>query len=318
LWPVLTVPLRYAIDGLGNMFLNDPWRSYVINWPAFIVMFTLGALSYRSAYPTRLRAVTWGILLFTFVSYTAVAWQFWVDAAFPQTFGDVSNLAAFLPLFAATALLTLKRFDRVVVMGGYLKSSRVALCLMTLFRFPAFVDSFSVTLVTYFSFYIPLLNALELRQFLYLAAAAMLLGTVSNERVRTIGLHYVLPFVAFLLLNNVAARSALYYFGERVSFGYMSGAPYFQGIIAILWGIASLGCVFGGKKYGGRPLWFMGAGLLALDILKLMTIDLRNSATVIRIFAFLLLGGFFLIIGWAAPLPPKNTRTDKQQDEGEM
>ncbi|MDR1134356.1 MAG: DUF2339 domain-containing protein, partial [Synergistaceae bacterium] len=318
LWPIsASVSLRYAIDGLGNMFLNDPWRSYVTNWPAFIVMFALGALSYRSASPTRLRAVTWGILLFTFVSYTAVAWQFWVNAAFPQIFGNVSDLAAFLPLFAATGLLTLKRFDRAVAMGGYLKGSRAALCLMMLFRFPAFVESFSVILTPYFSFYVPLLNALELRQFLYLTAAAMLLGTTPNERVRRIGLHYALPFVTFLLLNNVAARSALYYFGERVSFGYMSRAPYFQGMIAILWGVASLGCIFGGKRYGSRLLWFMGAGLLALDILKLLAIDLRNSATVIRIFAFLLLGGFFLLIGWAAPLPPANARTGNR-DEGEV
>ena len=312
LWPISAV-LRYTINDLGSMFLNDPWRNYAINWPVFTVMFALGTLSYRSASPTRLRVVTWGISLFAFVSYTGVAWQFWADAVFPLIW-SIGDLAAFLPLCAATVLLTLKRFDRAVAMRGYLKSSRTALCLMMLFRFPAFVDHFSVVLIP--RFYVPLLNALEMGQLLYLGTAAMLLDATPNERVRRMGLRYVLPFAAFVLLNNVAARSALYYFGERVSWGYMSRAPYFQGIIAILWGVASLACVFGGKRYGRRPLWFMGAGLLALDILKLLMIDLRNSATVIRIFAFLLLGGFFLLIGWAAPLPPANARSD-ERDEGE-
>jgi uncharacterized membrane protein len=313
LWPASAV-LRYTINNLGNMFLNDPWGNYAVNWPAFTVMFALGALSYRTYAPTRFRVVTWGFLLFTFVSYTAVAWQSWTDAVFPHVWRSAGYLTEFLPLCAATALLTLKRFDRVVAMGDYLKSSRAALCLMMLLRFPEFIEFFSVIPIP--AFYIPLLNTLELRQLLYLGTAAMLLDTMPNERVRRTGLRYVLPFAAFLLLNNVAARSALYYFGERVSWGYMSRAPYFQGIIAILWGGASLACIFGGKRSGQRALWFAGAGLLALDILKLLIIDLRNSATVIRIFAFLILGGLFLIVGWAAPLPPADTGRGKRA-EGE-
>jgi uncharacterized membrane protein len=237
-----------------------------------------------------------------------------VNTAFPQ-WRSAGDLAGFLPLYAAAALLTLKRFDRAVAMGGYLKSSRAALCLMMLLTFPAFIDSFSLTSGTP-NFYIPLLNALELRQFLYLAAAAMLLDKVSNERARRIGFHYALPSGAFMWLNNVAARSALVFFGERVSWGHMSDAPYFQGIIAILWGMTSLACIFGGKRRRLKPLWFAGAGLFALDILKLLIIDLRNSATVIRIFAFLILGGLFLIVGWAAPLPPSDAgRGERGEDE---
>ncbi|MDR2780492.1 MAG: DUF2339 domain-containing protein, partial [Synergistaceae bacterium] len=220
-WPISVVP-RYAIFDLGNMFLNDPWSNYAVNWPAFTVMFALGVLSYRSAVSTPLRVVTWGFLLFSFVSYTAVVWQFWVNAVFPRLWrgaGSAGDLVAFLPLCAATALLTLRRFDRAVAMRDWLKSSRAALCLLMLLKFPAFIESFNVVLVSSFSFYIPLLNTLELRQFLYLGTAAMLLDAAPDERVRRIGLRYVLPFAMFLLLNNIAARSALYYFGERVSWG---------------------------------------------------------------------------------------------------
>jgi uncharacterized membrane protein len=240
-------------------------------------------------------------------------------AVFPQTWKDAGGIGSFiefLPLCAAAVLLASKRFDRVVALDGYAKSSRIVLCALMLLELPAFAGSFAITPGVP-QFYFPILNTLELRQFLYLGTAAMLLDVAPNARVRRIGLRYVLPFAAFILLNNIAARSALHYFGERVSWGYMSGAPYFQGIIAILWGVASLACIFGGKRYGSRPLWFMGAGLLALDILKLLMIDLRNSATIIRIFVFLLLGGFFLLIGWAAPLPPTNARSEKH-DEGEV
>jgi uncharacterized membrane protein len=307
-----TVPgVLWHIYGPKIPILHDLWNSYSPNWPAFAAMFALGALSYRSAAPTRMRLVTWGISLFSFVSYTGIVWRSWISD-YDAYWG---YLIAFLPLCAATALLTLRRFDRAVAMRAYLGSSRAALCVMMLLRLPTFVSFFSVTSIP--SFYVPLLNTLELRQFLYLAAAAMLINSITNERARRIWLHYVLTFVTFLLLNNVAARSALRYFGELVSFGHMSRAPYFQGIIAILWGLASLACIFGSKRYGYRPLWFIGAGLLAIDILKLLMIDLRNSATIIRIFAFLLLGGFFLLIGWAAPLPPKSSISGGQ-DEAEV
>jgi uncharacterized membrane protein len=40
-------------------------------------------------------------------------------------------------------------------------------------------------------------------------------------------------------------------------------------------------------------------------MLKLLLVDLRVAATLVRITAFLVLGGLFLLIGWVAPLPPK-------------
>jgi hypothetical protein len=319
LWSVRGALPFLSAHLLGNTILLDLWSGYALNWPAFTVLFALGVLSYRSAVPTRLRAVTWAFLLFAFVSYTGVVWQFWANTASPQTWkgaGGISGLAGFVPLCLATALLTLKRFERGIVLKAdlYRKSGYIVLCLMVLLRFPAFIAFFGVDQIP--PFYVPALNTLELRQFLYLVTAAMLCRATPDELARRIriGFRCALTFAAFALLNNVAARSALYYFGERVSWGYMSQAPYFQGIIAILWGAASLACIFGGKKYACRPLWFTGAGLLALDILKLFMIDLRNSATVIRIFAFLLLGGFFLLIGWAAPLPPA-TSADARSDK---
>ena len=40
-------------------------------------------------------------------------------------------------------------------------------------------------------------------------------------------------------------------------------------------------------------------------MIKLLVVDLSNAATLVRIVAFLVLGGLSLLIGWVAPLPPK-------------
>ncbi|MDR2441980.1 MAG: DUF2339 domain-containing protein [Deltaproteobacteria bacterium] len=78
--------------------------------------------------------------------------------------------------------------------------------------------------------------------------------------------------------------------------------------MALVWGITAYILIFIGQRSKNRPHWLMGAGLLALDVVKLCTVDLRNSPTFIRISAFLLLGALLMLIGWLAPLPPKNIR----------
>ena len=69
-----------------------------------------------------------------------------------------------------------------------------------------------------------------------------------------------------------------------------------------------------GKRLRSRLLWRAGAGLLAADMVKLLLVDLNRSATLTRIFAFLVLGGLFLLIGWAAPLPPRETAADRGKE----
>ena len=96
--------------------------------------------------------------------------------------------------------------------------------------------------------------------------------------------------------------------------------PHCQGVIAILWGVLGLAGILRGQKLRDRLLWRMGAGLLAVDLFKLLLIDLNRAATLTRILAFLVLGGLFLLIGWAAPLPPKEEKgtADSNEDANDV
>ncbi|MCW5213424.1 DUF2339 domain-containing protein, partial [Desulfobulbus sp. TB] len=60
-----------------------------------------------------------------------------------------------------------------------------------------------------------------------------------------------------------------------------------------------------------RTLWLIGAGLVALTVLKLFLIDLANSGTVERIVSFVVVGILLMLIGYFAPLPP----ADSQQEQ---
>jgi uncharacterized membrane protein len=305
-WILLPIFHYLSYDLFNTVVFEDLQSHYILNWFSMAVMFASCLLSYRGEAATRLGLSAWGFILFSFVSYTSQAWTMWVSKDLDAS--ALGPLVAFLPIFISSALLLTKRFERPVAMDHYRKASFIALTVITLLRLPRFIAGFTPTGGE--GFYIPIINAWEFWQLLYLVTAAILLHAARKTRVKKAGLFYALPFVTFFWLNSIAARAAWRYFAEDVYWGHMANAPHFQGIVAMLWGVTSLALIFGGKKYANRAPWFMGAGLLVLDILKLLAIDLRNSATVIRIFAFLLLGGLFLLIGWIAPLPPKKTKPD--------
>lgn len=62
-----------------------------------------------------------------------------------------------------------------------------------------------------------------------------------------------------------------------------------------------------GARRAQRRLWFVGAGLLSLVVLKLFVIDLSGAGSIGRIISFLVVGLLMLVIGFFAPLPPQST-----------
>ena len=72
-----------------------------------------------------------------------------------------------------------------------------------------------------------------------------------------------------------------------------------------------MGAMFFATKYSSkrslRALWFVGAALLAVVIVKLVLVDLSNTGTVERIVSFIGVGLFCVVIGYFAPVPPKAT-----------
>jgi uncharacterized membrane protein len=316
------LPWQGYFYGYGSLFYkiyHGLTQNFPLNWLAFALMF-LGALTaYRKETSCNPRGIFWGCLVFSFVAYSSAA----LSASFMHSFpdwagaGGIGYLTWFLPVFAAVLAFTAKRFRDGIIGVEFLPPAFWALAISMLFSLWDFMSCFGGS-GEWIALYVPLLNSLELWQALYIASAAMLINSALSGRARRIGLLFVIPAVTFFWLNSIAARAALHYFGETVRWGRMTGAPYFQGLLAMLWGFTALALIYCGKNHAGRVPWFMGAALLTLDIAKLLLIDLRNAATVIRIFAFLLLGGFFLLIGWIAPLPPKIAgRQDSPEDAQE-
>jgi len=300
-FPAAMLALLSCVLGFRNPSISV--SVIIMNWCYYSAAFLSAMYVYKNEEPELLSHAAWGVLLFVFLIFTGHVGK---RLGFLWNHEEVMLLLSFIPVLKFAAAYTRNWFSSFVPGGSYRNASLIALATVTALNLGRFFSSFSLTGTRFILGYIPLLNPLELWQLALLTTAYFLLGEIPHPRARNISLFNALPVAAFLWINQIAARAAWWYYGERVIFGSLRHAPHFHAIIGILWGLTALFLIFRGKRARSRALWGMGAGLLVLDMVKLLLIDLSSSATVARIFAFLLLGGLFLLIGWVAPLPPKS------------
>ncbi len=161
--------------------------------------------------------------------------------------------------------------------------------------------------------YIPLLNPLELSQVLVLLVTLdwswrnrMNFGPWFGEQAALPW--FALALAAFVLLNETVAHTVHYWGGVPYRIESLHHSVLFQASISVVWTFTALLITFLATRRGIRGLWFVGALLLAVVVVKLFLIDLSRSDTMGRIISFIVVGILMLMIGYFSPLPPKNNK----------
>ena len=154
--------------------------------------------------------------------------------------------------------------------------------------------------------YIPFLNPLDLQQAFCIAIIVFwqlsLHRVEIKSRLSKSKLFYVSDIMAFLWLTAIVARCSYYFLGIPYYRVFDSGK--FHLMLLIFWGLYGIGHILAGYKMKKRKIWFAGAVLTVVDIVKLLIIDLAHTGTITRIVSFFIAGLLLLFIGWVAPLPP--------------
>jgi uncharacterized membrane protein len=199
------------------------------------------------------------------------------------------------------------------IVEDYKNSLAFACGVFLLFRVSLFLSTLTSKGSAINGIFIPLLNPLELWQGTFIVSFILCVDFAVPKEQRPKGFSQmsyrrVIPFLVacFVWLNLIALRGTWHYLAaSSASMWDVARTAHGQAVIAILWGAQGLGAILCGQKMRSRELWYAGVGLVAVDMVKLLLVDLNRAETLTRIFAFLVLGGFFFLIGWAAPLPPK-------------
>ncbi|WP_084456684.1 DUF2339 domain-containing protein [Desulfogranum mediterraneum] len=158
--------------------------------------------------------------------------------------------------------------------------------------------------------YLVLLNPLELSQLLVLGLlVSARVGRQGDDRLRSLltpqRLAWGCGLFFFFWLNSAVARGVHHLLGVSYTLAALYHSAEFQAALAVLWSLSALVVTGCATRLVRRSLWFAGAVLLTMVVLKLFFIDLAGSGTLARIISFLVVGLLMLVIGYWAPLPPK-------------
>ncbi|HCO06704.1 MAG TPA: DUF2339 domain-containing protein, partial [Acinetobacter ursingii] len=80
--------------------------------------------------------------------------------------------------------------------------------------------------------------------------------------------------------------------------------------LTLLWVILAFVLMTFSSQRHIRQLWFVGAALLAIVVIKLVVLDLSQSGTLTRVVSFIGAGAIMLVIAYLAPLPPAQSNKE--------
>ncbi|MCK5669301.1 MAG: DUF2339 domain-containing protein, partial [Gammaproteobacteria bacterium] len=169
--------------------------------------------------------------------------------------------------------------------------------------------------------YIPIINPQDIAQLFSLIIIYEWLNQTVQGKLPGIGkmdpgvLLKVLAGIAFIWLNSLVAHVVHFYMGVPYVMEYMFESSIFQTSITIVWTVTAFAVMGLGSRLSQRKLWFTGAGLLALVVIKLFIIDLSDLGTVATIISFMSVGILMLVIGYITPVPPKSVLGENEEAE---
>ena len=166
--------------------------------------------------------------------------------------------------------------------------------------------------------YIPLLNPLELGNWLVLLAILLWwreLPEGSPVRMPPHAAQGIAGATALALLTGMVLRACHHYAGVPWDFHALYASWLTQAALSITWALCGVLAMVLGHGRALRPLWMAGAALLGVVVLKLFFVELADRGGLFRIVSFIGVGALLLLVGYFAPVPP--AKPDNAANAGE-
>jgi uncharacterized membrane protein len=160
--------------------------------------------------------------------------------------------------------------------------------------------------------YLPVFNPLELGMLLSLYALFQWLHTRFDE----VGLKWSLSLrlreallgaTLFAVITTGVFRTCHHWAGLPFALDPMLQSMLVQAALSLVWTTIALTLMIVGNRRGRRDLWFSGATLIAVVVVKLFLVELGNHGSIERILSFIGVGILLLVVGYFAPLPSHRT-----------
>ncbi|MDR2376342.1 MAG: DUF2339 domain-containing protein [Treponema sp.] len=234
-----------------------------------------------------------------------------------------TSFAGLLPVFAAMTGISFlaRRLPGNVNQGGGSPLTRSRLVFFVLPLILSCVLGFWFLVTLFFSgdpaplpFYIPILNPLDLEELfcivIFLLWQSALMKRNDLPVLKKRGLFTIVDSTALLYAIAAVARGVHFYGG--IAYRGIVYSDVFHLCLFILLALYGMGHIIGGTRLSRRWLWIAGAVLMLVDTAKFLLLDQASAGAAVRIVSFFLAGLLFLVIGWAAPLPPSSGKRENR------
>ena len=154
--------------------------------------------------------------------------------------------------------------------------------------------------------YVPLLNPLDVTLIAAIAILFRWSRTVLSTDERTAYLWF--GIAVFVFANALVFRAVHQWLDVPWRWPALFASKPLQAALTLTWTAVALPLMLVAGRRAIRPLWMVGAALLAVVVVKLFVLDLSALSGLPRVVAFLGVGALLLVIGYIAPLPPSAKR----------
>jgi uncharacterized membrane protein len=161
--------------------------------------------------------------------------------------------------------------------------------------------------------YLPIVNALDLGHVLAaLALASAWIGSRRRPEEFPAAFATQAPLawtsaLAFLWLDAILLRSIHHWADIPYRIDPMLRSVLVQAALSIFWSVLALVLMVVAVRLARRTIWMLGAILVAVVVVKLFLVDLSHVGGVERIVSFIGVGLLMLVVGYFAPVPPRQS-----------
>lgn len=161
----------------------------------------------------------------------------------------------------------------------------------------------------------PLLNFTDLLSLLMFAGLLRIIYRHNFETQSTLewGIKISTILIGLLVFSSVVVRAMHHYLATPLWGSTIWHDGSVQLSLTLLWVVLAFVLMTFSSQRHIRQIWFVGAALLAIVVLKLLLLDLSQSGTLTRVISFIGSGVVMLVIAYIAPLPPSLNEQKKER-----
>ena len=116
---------------------------------------------------------------------------------------------------------------------------------------------------------------------------------------------------SFVWATTILLRSVHHFGGVPWNIDTLLSSNLVQASLSIFWSVLALILMSAAHIKSLRGVWKAGAVLISIVVVKLFLVDLSSQGTLARIAAFLGVGVLMLCIGYFAPIPPVQSKSNE-------